>query len=40
MAKDDTSRDAPREAKIAAAAFASVFFLLIFAVMLYALLAG
>ena len=39
MAKDETSKDAPRGAKIAAAAFSLTFFAFIFAVMLYGLLA-
>ena len=39
MAKDETSKDAPRGAKIAAAAFALPFFATVFAVMLYALVA-
>jgi hypothetical protein len=40
VAKDGTSGDAPREAQIAAAVSAGVFFGLILAVMLYAILAG
>lgn len=40
MAKDQTSKDAPRGAKVAAAAFALPFFATIFAVIAYALLAG
>ncbi len=40
MAKDATSKHAPRQAKIAAAAFALPLFGTIFAVMAYALLAA
>ena len=40
MAKDETSSDAPRGAKIAAAAFAAPFFGIIFAAIAYGLLGG
>ena len=40
MAKDETSKEAPRHAKIAAAAIALPFFSMIAAAMVYAIVAG
>ena len=40
MAKDDTSKDAPQGAKVAAAAAALPVFLVIFGVIAYAVLGG